>query len=76
MLRGAIRNQMGWTLDRIMRTDGRAVLNQVYADLAEVGGEIVGELARGVGSLVGDAAQKALGGLVASFTNAVAGKRR
>jgi len=76
MLRGAIRRQMGWTLDKILATDGRAVLNAVYADVSEVAGGIAGELARGVGGMVGSAVQKGLGGLVEQFANAMAGKKR
>lgn len=72
MIRGAIRYRQGWTLDAILKTDGRAVLNQVYADLADVAGGIIGELLRGVVGV----AESRLQSLVGSIADAVAGRRR
>ena len=72
MIRGAIRSQQGWTLDRILRTDGRTVINQVFADLAEVSGQIAGELLRGVGGLV----EARVGGFIHSLAESIAGRRK
>jgi hypothetical protein len=71
MIRGVVRYQQGWSLEAILKTDAPAVLNQVYMDLAEVGGGIAGELLRGV---VGVAEHK-LQGIVNSIADAF-GKRR